>query len=1454
MTQTRLQTLTRAELLDEVRRLGHGLDSADLDALLALDVVPFSETDEGDMFPLFALVQVVDALDTGAPLMMDELRERSRTFMDAMDGVANGVSSAHRELRQLLAQRSVLGELHRMLPVMEIGALETLRGEARLEWRLRMSLAEITRLLATDRFRDDAMTPVRPPRTTSSASQRATPSVRKPRLTTRSGAAIIPGLLPTNDAGVPTELEPPVPRAGDAGNPTETLDAGDEPWPSPSQTILRGGRQPAPGVGPHRVDDDGSPIEIGVRMPFLADLDDSDSNLPPKSATAAFQTVNDPESEREETEPFISELSTSRISSYEEFEDFDEAECALSQSPASASGSSARLKDARLRARARADDVHPTAQLETPTSSPLTAMGEDEWESMPTLMTESVSDEAERVEDRRPIITQTGDSPDLNLRPRSAQSSAPRIPQATQDFDVLKLTPAARAREEAIARSRSESETEVSDPKEITSLGGRMQSSVEPRELPSARRRNRAADRRRLQADPPGDEAGQTSGATRRSPATAESTPRRIESWMFRDRVQAWPRESDTTVQDHAGSVVEDVQGVEANSQAEPVGRDEAEPHLVAATTVDAAPPVEAAPASADFAETKTPDISPFHPSRSDEPQDSVEDFLADGFSPPPASDSGSGQRRRHQTDLHMATADERPHRLSRHTDLLVETAGLRATSSHSDSRVELPVRKRATSTGVDIQAVLSDPHAAYERSAARLEANGDDTAAQEELLAIVGGNDRELARKAWATVAPFLRERRGRSDALFGGLVMMSARDPDPSVRVRHLREAAGVAESVLGDHKQAFELITDAIALAPNEELLTDRAETIAEAFGWWEDYVARLSDSALDVGDQDRRVQLTRLAGQAARDRLSNPGRTIELYEGVVAEGIYDEDIVASLIDLYARESRGQDTLVLLLRCAEIAEGEERVERLTRAADLCVEELNDLDRALEIYEAALKKGDHSSEVRARYVGLARRSGHQERAIAQLAIGEQDPYENAMTRAQIARSEFDDVDLEIDALVEAFAVSGGSEKLKAGFALADAQRKDGRVEHEVRTLEDMLADVGPGERRVSVVRRLAGVLVAKEGGKEQAIEHYSESIRAGEFDEKLVHAVVSLLRADGRFDELIETLVLAAQNSGTEEERVGYYRQVARVASESIEDDEQALALIEQTVDASDGDAEVLVQMAIRSRRAGDDLSEMAALEQAVHDDSISVDPSFLMRLAELELARPRGATRAAELVERVLDLQPLTDTVSAEVGRVLPAVVEDAGRHDLDLRWSWTQAERARDEADAYVLWTHVVSLQEHLGDEPDRRLRAVEAAMGSAADVNADDVDRARLELSAARVKRVMGHWNVAVEHARTAAIYFLEHQPTGIEVLEAVASVAELTQYVIDERPALRLLREAADTGHPPLMAAYAEALMYKSRWHDALPILERLVDGTTDPDMLERLQSELERARTEASI
>ncbi|MFT6399831.1 MAG: hypothetical protein ACJAYU_004600, partial [Bradymonadia bacterium] len=275
MTQTRLQTLTRAELLDELRLFGHPLESSELDALIASDLVPFLDGDDGDVFPLFTLVQVVDAAGGGHGGTMDELRARARIFADAIDGVADGLSEAVRALRRILTTRAVLGELHRMLPVLEHAALESLRGDARFEWRMRMCLGELQELLQQDSVRDDEPTPIMAHKVAGAREAAIQRGARRPRVTARSGAAIIPGLLPQPSRGL--------------------VAPGAEPyWPNGEPT-----------ADPEVNDSSAQPAT--VRMPFLAErAEESPTGSPLKSSTAPFPSVPDAEEAQEVTEPFVS--------------------------------------------------------------------------------------------------------------------------------------------------------------------------------------------------------------------------------------------------------------------------------------------------------------------------------------------------------------------------------------------------------------------------------------------------------------------------------------------------------------------------------------------------------------------------------------------------------------------------------------------------------------------------------------------------------------------------------------------------------------------------------------------------------------------------------------------------------------------------------------------------------------------------------------------------------------------------------------------------------------------------------------------------------------------------------------------------------------------------------------------------------------------------------------------
>ena len=79
----------------------------------------------------------------------------------------------------------------------------------------------------------------------------------------------------------------------------------------------------------------------------------------------------------------------------------------------------------------------------------------------------------------------------------------------------------------------------------------------------------------------------------------------------------------------------------------------------------------------------------------------------------------------------------------------------------------------------------------------------------------------------------------------------------------------------------------------------------------------------------------------------------------------------------------------------------------------------------------------------------------------------------------------------------------------------------------------------------------------------------------------------------------------------------------------------------------------------------------------------------------------------------------------------------------------------------------------------------------------------------------------------------------------------MTQVAELSATVIDERPALALLRTAATTGDVRMVDLYAQACVRHARWTEAISPLQLLLDHLDEDDDREqrvRVEEDLSRA------
>ena len=1377
MPELRFQTLTRDELLDEARLLGRACDVVELDTLEQMRLVPaVIEAEELLGYPLMSLIQVIDAAMIHDPRVLDEMRRRARVFEAALAGDAASLTAAYREVRQTLAARAVLGELHRMLPVMEWGALETLRGDARLEWRLRQALSELSTVMATDRFRDQTRTPVagvRPVGGKSPIWQRAAAEARRRGDDLAFSGAKTGVHAPTPHAGVHRQsgADPDLRavRPASGGRVAAVGSTGEQAAVAAERVAAFGSTGERATVPAGRVAAVGS---TGERVAVAADrgIEDAGGAVPPVSESAKPER----EAPRAAVRPGGSSRAEERAA--------DAARSAfprLSATPADATPAPLRTEQT-MGYRAQdsgARELGPDEDTETFTSSRVDEQFLERDETNPSMRSRLV-DEA--------VDPGVDSSPTAPIDPRTTVQRLPSKVQAKVRAEDDSDNPGKTSHRLPTPRPDTGDTDAVRAPDSpvigapgvrTTRLGGTN--------------RYAAVDARPMDTDD-GSAASffdsrENTRVGRRPPAVTPIEP-----------ADASASRRQTAQNDEAAE--------ETSEEAPPHQRTTSKPALVGLE------PEQRAAGRVVFPSGNV---------------DGVDWFDAAMPEPPP------------------------PAKPTRRGPGLIDDDSLRSFTGRAVP-IELPVERHESGdleSIADIESLLRDPETALRDCEERLRNDPGDRRAQSVLLALVGATDRVMARRAWKILERPLRseEKPGR---LLGALVLMGEMDPEVSLRLGCLEEAAAIAEQRLGDHRQAFDLLMRIIRIAPLAEPPFERACALAEAFGWWENLTQELERGAKASQDEAAIRTLTRRAAELARDRLGENSRAAGLWHSLVDRNIYDEDAVTALIGHYAGTGRSAETLLLLLRCAEIATGEEeRAERLARAADLCVEELNDPPRALEIYEQAMSDGGHA-DIRARYVDLAMRTNLVPRALDFLTRAADDKFDRALERARIAREEFDSPELEIEALDAAYRTPG-ARKIEAGFALSGAQRRLGRSEEEIETLHTMLGTARSDDEYVAVVKRLAGTYADRPDGAIHAIRVYSDAFEERRYDANIVHALASLLKASGRVDELLGLYARSAEDTEDPEERAGYYRAAARVAAEMVDDAEHGISILEQAADRTDGDPEVLCRLAKRFREVGDTLSEMAALEQVTEQGPERLSAAEVARLAELQVARPRGLSRAAELLFGLLDRDDIDSATESKIGFVLPRVARGSGRLDLELKWLFRTVERAATANEAVVLWKRIIAVQAESGADPSMRVEAIERALACAKDVKVSGVDMAMLELDAARAKAGVGHWNTAMEHAIEAATTFLERKPSSQEALDAVTQVAELSATVIDERPALALLRTAATTGDVRMVDLYAQACVRHARWTEAISPLQLLLDHLDEDDDREqrvRVEEDLSRA------
>jgi golgin subfamily B member 1 len=221
-----------------------------------------------------------------------------------------------------------------------------------------------------------------------------------------------------------------------------------------------------------------------------------------------------------------------------------------------------------------------------------------------------------------------------------------------------------------------------------------------------------------------------------------------------------------------------------------------------------------------------------------------------------------------------------------------------------------------------------------------------------------------------------------------------------DPEETAALLHEVGEIRATRLGDAAGAATAFTDVLAQHPHRlptlralERLHADSGSLAEA--------TRILEHMTEVADgHDERLALLRRL--AARHReLHNDAAELQVYEKIRGLAPDNADALEGLARLLGPVGRHDELAAVLTRAAELApDPTRRRAHLAALAGLAERELDDLQRATQIYEQLAAEGDH--DALAALMRLHERQGHHDQ-VAALALRRAEVQPDATARAEL-------------------------------------------------------------------------------------------------------------------------------------------------------------------------------------------------------------------------------------------------------------------------------------------------------------------------------------------------------------------------------------------------------------------------------------------------------------------
>jgi tetratricopeptide (TPR) repeat protein len=458
--------------------------------------------------------------------------------------------------------------------------------------------------------------------------------------------------------------------------------------------------------------------------------------------------------------------------------------------------------------------------------------------------------------------------------------------------------------------------------------------------------------------------------------------------------------------------------------------------------------------------------------------------------------------------------------------------------------------------------------------------------------------------------------------------------------------------ARTNVGDPVKAEALYRDVLEKEPENDVALNALEELLRDLGKFEELLPVMQQRAEAMYDFADKKKMYMSMAEIGRVELGDTQRAMDAYHAVRELDETDLDAIDALIALNEELGDHPSLVQFLLSRAEFTALPNEANRFRhRAAEICVDPLDDLSRAMEVYREVIDNDpgdpDAGSQLESIYEKLERWSDLADLLMQRLDMAESDADRAHIFKhlAKLQEQHFEDSDAAIGHLNEVLMID--PDDAEAPENLERLYTKTERWQDLVEMLEnqaDQARARADSEAELGLLTRIGLIWDQRLEDPDRATEIYERVLETDPEHTGALAALARLYEAAADWERCAEVLNKAAQagRGGPDDAEVHF--RLARLHQVQMEDDEKAAEELRIAVSIDPSHVEANKALVEYCRETGDNqglLEAMQREEMYLEDKAEKV--ATLLEIADLQVGAIADGEGAVASLEKAKELAP-------------------------------------------------------------------------------------------------------------------------------------------------------------------------------------------------------------------